>query len=263
MARLLLLLVAGMIFTAHASLIAESSLPETELMDVEEKDDLEEIPAEDKEPLINSEDLDVDSKEITDGEANEDELDEPAVAPAPDDEKFSVNGEELREEDFDEDPTEVIDGEPQPDEMESPAKVHLGYGRWKKIPYHWCTIQGRKFLSGKKGVKQYFWQCARQCNKIRGCNAVEMWFAYNWNCYWCTRPDLIRPYTNKHDLAYPAHVWVRQTLPEKNPCDWPVGVCTYHKDPCPPDIPYRCSRLDYGCKVPTNHCCCRKPWNGR
>lgn len=44
------------------------------------------------------------------------------------DEKFSVNGEELREEDFDEDPTEVIDGEPQPDEMESPAKVHLGYG---------------------------------------------------------------------------------------------------------------------------------------
>ena len=81
---------------------------------------------------------------------------------------------------------------------------------WKKIPYHWCTIQGRKFLSGKKGVKQYFWQCARQCNKIRGCNAVEMWFAYNWNCYWCKRPDLIRPYTNKHDLAYPAHVWVRR-----------------------------------------------------
>ena len=80
---------------------------------------------------------------------------------------------------------------------------------WKQIPYHWCTIQGRKFLSGKKGVKQYFWQCARQCNKIRGCNAVEMWFAYNWNCYWCTRLDLIRPYTNKHDLAYPAHVWVR------------------------------------------------------
>lgn len=33
---------------------------------------------------MNSEDLDVDSKEITDGEANEDELDEPAVAPAPD-----------------------------------------------------------------------------------------------------------------------------------------------------------------------------------
>ena len=50
----------------------------------------------------------------------------------------------------------------------------------------------------------------------------------------------------------------KETLPEKNPCDWPVGVCTYHKDRCPPDIPYRCSRLDYGCKVPTNHCCCRK-----
>ena len=40
------------------------------------------------------------------------------------DEKFSVNGEELRAEDFDEDPTEIIDGEPQPDEMELPAEDH-------------------------------------------------------------------------------------------------------------------------------------------
>ena len=43
------------------------------------------------------------------------------------DEKFSVNGEDLRAEDFDEDPTEIIDGEPQRDEMESPAEDHLSY----------------------------------------------------------------------------------------------------------------------------------------
>ena len=37
------------------------------------------------------------------------------------DEKFSVNGEELREEDFDEDPTEIIDGEVKSDEMDAPT----------------------------------------------------------------------------------------------------------------------------------------------
>ena len=50
----------------------------------------------------------------------------------------------------------------------------------------------------------------------------------------------------------------KEPLPEKNQCDWPTGVCTFHKDPCPPDIPHRCYQLDDACKVPTNHCCCRK-----
>ena len=45
--------------------------------------------------------------------------------------------------------------------------------------------------------------------------------------------------------------------PPKNVCDWPVGTCTYKYDPCPPDWE-RCPQYDYGCKVKTNHCCCRK-----
>ena len=64
-------------------------------------------------------------------------------------------------------------------------------------------------MSGRRGVRQTFAQCASKCNNISGCHAVEMWFAYNWNCYWCTKPELIRPYTNKRDLAYPVHVWTR------------------------------------------------------
>ena len=45
--------------------------------------------------------------------------------------------------------------------------------------------------------------------------------------------------------------------PPKNVCDWPVGTCTYKYDPCPPDWE-RCPQYDYGCKLATNHCCCRK-----
>ena len=83
-------------------------------------------------------------------------------------------------------------------------------GSWKKHPFSWCTIGGRQFLSGKYGVPQTFKQCAAQCDKTPGCKAIELWHKYNWNCYWCKRTDLIRPYTNTRDLAYPAHVWVKR-----------------------------------------------------
>ena len=53
-------------------------------------------------------------------------------------------------------------------------------------------------------------QCAAQCDRTPGCKAIELWHKYNWNCYWCKRTDLIRPYTNTRDLAYPAHVWVKR-----------------------------------------------------
>lgn len=39
-------------------------------------------------------------------------------------------------------------------------------------------------------------------------------------------------------------------------CDWPTGVCSYNKDPCPPGTE-RCSQRDKGCKLDTNYCCCR------
>ena len=83
-------------------------------------------------------------------------------------------------------------------------------GSWKKHPFSWCTIGGRQFLSGKYGVPQTFKQCAAQCDKTPGCKAIELWHKYNWNCYWCKRTDLIRPYINTRDLAYPAHVWVKR-----------------------------------------------------
>ena len=83
-------------------------------------------------------------------------------------------------------------------------------GSWKKHPYSWCTIGGRQFLSGRYGVPQTFKQCAAQCDRTPGCKAIELWHKYNWNCYWCKRTDLIRPYTNTRDLAYPAHVWVKR-----------------------------------------------------
>ena len=56
---------------------------------------------------------------------------------------------------------------------------------------------------------QTFAQCAAKCVKTPGCKAIELWHKYNWNCYWCKRTDLITPYTNTRDLAYPAHVWVQ------------------------------------------------------
>ena len=80
---------------------------------------------------------------------------------------------------------------------------------WKKYPFSWCTGRGRQFLSGRRGVVQTFAQCAAKCVKTPGCKAIELWHKYNWNCYWCKRTDLIRPYTNTRDLAYPAHVWVQ------------------------------------------------------
>ena len=49
-------------------------------------------------------------------------------------------------------------------------------------------------------------KCAAKCVKTPGCNSIELWHKYNWNCYWCKRTALIRPYTNN---AYPAHVWVQ------------------------------------------------------
>ena len=61
----------------------------------------------------------------------------------------------------------------------------------------------------KKGCVTNFAQCAAKCVKTPGCKAIELWHKYNRNCYWCKRTDLIRPYTNKRDLAYPAHVWVQ------------------------------------------------------
>lgn len=64
-------------------------------------------------------------------------------------------------------------------------------------------------LSGEVGVEQTFKECAAQCDQTEGCNAIELWHAYNWNCYWCTDTGLIEPYTYTNDLAYPAHVWVR------------------------------------------------------
>ena len=45
--------------------------------------------------------------------------------------------------------------------------------------------------------------------------------------------------------------------PPKNVCDWPLGTCTYKYDKCPPDWE-RCPQYDSGCKLATNHCCCRK-----
>ncbi|CAH3156651.1 unnamed protein product, partial [Porites lobata] len=44
--------------------------------------------------------------------------------------------------------------------------------------------------------------------------------------------------------------------PQPNVCDWPRGTCTYNKEPCPPNW-HRCSQFDKGCRLPTNHCCCR------
>ena len=38
-------------------------------------------------------------------------------------------------------------------------------------------------------------------------------------------------------------------------CDWPTGVCSYNKEPCPPGKE-RCSQRDSGCKLDTNYCCC-------
>ena len=58
-------------------------------------------------------------------------------------------------------------------------------------------------------MEQTFKECAAQCDQTEGCNAIELWHAYNWNCYWCTDTGLIEPYTYTNDLAYPAHVWVR------------------------------------------------------
>ena len=49
-------------------------------------------------------------------------------------------------------------------------------------------------MSGKKGVVQTFAQCAKLCEKIKGCKAIELWHKYNWNCYLCKRIDLIGPY---------------------------------------------------------------------
>ena len=45
--------------------------------------------------------------------------------------------------------------------------------------------------------------------------------------------------------------------PQPNVCDWPRGTCTYNKEPCPPNW-HRCSQFDKGCRLPTNHCCCRR-----
>lgn len=46
--------------------------------------------------------------------------------------------------------------------------------------------------------------------------------------------------------------------PDLPRCDYPRGVCTYTKDPCPPDIPYDCRNEMY-CPLDTNKCCCRYP----
>lgn len=73
----------------------------------------------------------------------------------------------------------------------------------------WCTLKGRQLLRGEVGAVQTFQQCRAQCNHTKGCKAIELWHAYNWNCYWCTNPDLIEPYTNTNNLAYPPFVWVK------------------------------------------------------
>ncbi|XP_029203179.2 small cysteine-rich protein 1 [Acropora millepora] len=49
-------------------------------------------------------------------------------------------------------------------------------------------------------------------------------------------------------------------------CDWPHGVCSYIRDRCAPDTPYPCG-ANFACPLPTNKCCCRRPylppWAGR
>lgn len=79
----------------------------------------------------------------------------------------------------------------------------------EKTSLQLCTTQGRTLLSGEVGVEQTFEECAALCDQTEECNAIELWHAYNWNCYWCTDTGLIEPYTYTNDLAYPAHVWVR------------------------------------------------------
>ena len=73
----------------------------------------------------------------------------------------------------------------------------------------WCTLKRRQLLRGEVGAVQTFQQCRAQCDHTKGCKAIELWHAYNWNCYWCTNPDLIEPYTNTNNLAYPPFVWVK------------------------------------------------------
>ena len=80
---------------------------------------------------------------------------------------------------------------------------------WVRHNNSWCTLNGRQFLSGEVGVVQTFEQCRAQCDQTKGCKAIELWHAYNWNCYWCKNPDLIAPYTYTNDLAYPPFVWVK------------------------------------------------------
>nr|C0H690.1 RecName: Full=Small cysteine-rich protein 1; Short=Amil-SCRiP1; Short=SCRiP1; Flags: Precursor [Acropora millepora]DAA06482.1 TPA_inf: small cysteine-rich protein 1 [Acropora millepora] len=49
-------------------------------------------------------------------------------------------------------------------------------------------------------------------------------------------------------------------------CDWPHGVCSYIRDRCAPDTPFPCGPI-FACPLPTNKCCCRRPylppWAGR
>lgn len=58
-------------------------------------------------------------------------------------------------------------------------------------------------------LEQTFEECAAQRDQTEGCNATELWHAYNWNFYWCTDTGSVEPYTYTNDLAYPAHVWVQ------------------------------------------------------
>ena len=82
---------------------------------------------------------------------------------------------------------------------------------WRKHPFSWCTVQGRALISKGVGKKIDFRECQRRCIARKGCMAIEFWEAYNYACFVCTNTKLIRPYTNKKDLAYPAHVWVQST----------------------------------------------------
>ncbi|KAM7435139.1 hypothetical protein ABFA07_014872 [Porites harrisoni] len=112
------------------------------------------------------------------------------------------------------------------------------------------------------GIAVYHVQANKMCDWPRGtCTYIYDPCPPNWER--CPQYDYDCPVKTNHcccrkripspDTPPPKP----KTKPQPNVCDWPRGTCTYIYDPCPPDWE-RCPQYDSGCKLATNHCCCRK-----
>jgi len=118
------------------------------------------------------------------------------------------------------------------------------------------------FLLTVLGIAVYHVQANKMCDWPRGtCTYIYDPCPPNWER--CPQYDYDCPVKTNHCCCR-KRIPSPDTPPPKPPpkpqpnvCDWPRGTCTYIYDPCPPDWE-RCPQYDSGCKVATNHCCCRK-----